>query len=165
MSVKTWMGVNAVRSHMESSGHQSRMHRRSEQLPISMFCSSATATSPQTSTAPPQATASGSTVSRPTTTDVRQQTLCPTSMLRAEVLWCLGTATKHHSYSSNEGIGELFRNMFMDSEIAKNFACGKDKTSYIIKFGLAPYFKKKLIASVNKAGPFILMFDESLNTC
>ncbi len=150
------MGVNAVRSHMESSGHQSRMHRRSEQLPISMFCSSATATapSPQTSTAPPQATASGGTV--------RQQTLCSTSTLQAKVLWCLETATKHHSYNSNEGIGELFRNMFPDSEIAKSFACGKDKTSYILKFSLVPYFKNKLISSVNKAGPYVLMFDESL---
>lgn len=51
-----------------------------------------------------------------------------------------------------------------DSEMAKSFACGKDKTSYIIKFDIAPHFQKKLVASVNKAGPFVLMFDESLNT-
>jgi len=31
--------------------------------------------------------------------------------------------------------------MFLDSEIVKSFSCGKDKTSYILKFGLAPYFE------------------------
>lgn len=94
----------------------------------------------------------------------RQQTLqVPTSALRAEILWCLNTAANHHSYNSNEGVGELFATMFSDSDIAKSFACGKDKTSYMIQFGIAPHFKKLLIKSVNDAGPFVLMFDESLN--
>ncbi|KAI4796404.1 hypothetical protein KUCAC02_027784 [Chaenocephalus aceratus] len=53
--------------------------------------------------------------------------------------------------------------MFPDSEIAKKFACGKDKTGYTVRFGLAPYFKEQLVNSINKAGPFVLMFDESLN--
>ncbi|KAJ4945774.1 hypothetical protein JOQ06_023452 [Pogonophryne albipinna] len=52
--------------------------------------------------------------------------------------------------------------MFPDSEIAKKFACGKDKTGYIVRFGLAPYFKEQLVNSINP-GPFVLMFDESLN--
>ena len=34
--------------------------------------------------------------------------------------------------------------MFPDSEIAKQFSLGKDKMSYLINFGLAPYFKTKL---------------------
>ena len=79
----------------------------------------------------------------------------PHSLL-AEVLWCLETATKHHSYNSNEGIGELFQNLFTDSEMAKSFACGKDKTSYIIKFVVAPYFKKKLSRSRSPALPLII---------
>ncbi|KAI4804159.1 hypothetical protein KUCAC02_025796 [Chaenocephalus aceratus] len=53
--------------------------------------------------------------------------------------------------------------MFPDSEIAKTFTCGKDKTGYIVRFGLAPYFKEQLVNSINEAGPFVLMFDESLN--
>ncbi|XP_034095204.1 uncharacterized protein LOC117561737 [Gymnodraco acuticeps] len=70
---------------------------------------------------------------------------------------------KHQSINSNEGISDLFQAMFPDSEIAKKFACGKDKTGYIVRFGLAPYFKEQLVNSINKAGPFVLMFDESLN--
>ncbi|XP_051950061.1 uncharacterized protein LOC127620838 [Xyrauchen texanus] len=53
--------------------------------------------------------------------------------------------------------------MFPDSDIAKSFTCGKDKTGYIIRFGLAPHFKQELINTINKAGQFVLMFDESLN--
>ncbi|KAL7846797.1 hypothetical protein SRHO_G00217770 [Serrasalmus rhombeus] len=95
----------------------------------------------------------------------QQQTQCPVTTaatLRAEVLWCLGQ-TKHHSFNSNEGIGELFRNMFPDSDMAKSFALGKDKTAYFIKFGIAPCFKKQLVKTINKARPFVLMFDEGLN--
>ncbi|ROL55415.1 hypothetical protein DPX16_20791 [Anabarilius grahami] len=72
---------------------------------------------PSTSTAlPMQTTASRSpsSIVNRCVTDVRQQTLCPvtTATLRAEVLWCLDLATKHHSFNSNDGIGELFRICF-----------------------------------------------------
>ena len=48
--------------------------------------------------------------------------------------------------------------MFPDSDIAKSFTSGKDKTGYIIRFGLASFFKKQLVDGINKAGPFVLMF-------
>ncbi|KAJ8411112.1 hypothetical protein AAFF_G00181470 [Aldrovandia affinis] len=54
-------------------------------------------------------------------------------------MWTLETVVKHQSYNSNEGIGKLFARMFPDSDIAKTFACGGDKTAYITKFGLAEY--------------------------
>lgn len=40
---------------------------------------------------------------------------------------------------------------------------GKDKTGYMIRFGIAPYFKKQLVEAINNAGPYVIMFDESLN--
>lgn len=52
--------------------------------------------------------------------------------------------------------------MFPDSDIAKTRTCVKNKTGYIIRFGLAPYFMQ-LIDAINKAGPFAFLFDESLN--
>ncbi|KAM6967769.1 uncharacterized protein FYW47_006504 isoform 1-T1 [Aplochiton taeniatus] len=51
--------------------------------------------------------------------------------------------------------------MFPDSNVAKTFKCGKDKTSYITRFGLADFIKRDLISKVK--GPFLLMFDETLN--
>lgn len=65
---------------------------------------------------------------------------------------------------SNKGISKLFKVMFSDSEIATTFTCGKNKTSYITKLGLAPYITNELIKDVNEAnGGFVAMFDESLN--
>ncbi|KAL0152799.1 hypothetical protein M9458_052522 [Cirrhinus mrigala] len=167
----TWVGVNEVKSHMKSNSHQAKMRGRSEQLPISMFCATAASTTStstalhSTSTALPMQTTASSSPSSIVNRCVRQQTLWPitTATLRAEVLWCLDLATKRHSFNSNDGIGELFQNMFPDSDIAKFFTLGKDKSAYMIKFGIAPYFKKQLLETINKAGPFVLMFDESLN--
>lgn len=136
-----------MKSHSKSYIHQQRMRVRGEQLPISMFGHAQTSTNPAQSS---QQTSRPSTISRITTAaaDSQQTLQVPASALRAEVLWCLNTAANHHSYNSNEGIGELFAAMFSDSDIAKSFAWGKDKTSYMIRFGIAPHFKKLLINCV-----------------
>ena len=70
-----------------------------------------------------------------------------TPTMKAELLWCLNTVTRHQSFKSNEGIGDLFRAMYPDSEVAHSFACGPDKTAYITKFGIAPYIFEQLVAS------------------
>lgn len=166
----TWNGVTALKSHRASAIHQQRIRTRGEQIPISFFGTQSNAAATATSSSatrtsiaavtPQQQTSTSNAMSA---TDRQQTLLTPTSALRAEVLWCLNTAAKHHSYASNEGIGELFQNMFTDSDIAKSFACGKDKTAYILRFGIGPHFKKLLVSQINDAGPFVLMFDESLN--
>ena len=51
--------------------------------------------------------------------------------------------------------------MFPDSNIAENFACGKTKCSYIVTYGLAPYFKSLLIDTLSSLDCFVAMFDES----
>ena len=43
-------------------------------------------------------------------------------VLTAEVLWTLKFVTIHSSYNSCTGVPELFRTMFLDSEIAKQFS-------------------------------------------
>jgi hypothetical protein len=53
--------------------------------------------------------------------------------------------------------------MFPDSEIAKKFTCGKTKLSYLITFGLAPYFSDELSDSLKSASNFVVLFDESFN--
>ncbi|KAK0152285.1 hypothetical protein N1851_006335 [Merluccius polli] len=159
----TWNGITAIRSHNASTVHQQRLRARGEQIPISLFCggaSSSTRTATPTNATSPAGTSA-------TSVGIDGQALLPsqfqTSALRAEVLWCLQTAAKHHSFTSNEGIDAVFANMFPDSQIASSFSCGRDKTSYIIGFGIAPHFKKLLTSSINDSGPFVLMFDESLN--
>ena len=45
-----------------------------------------------------------------------------------------------YSFNSSSNKGDLFSNMFPDSDIAREFTCGKTKCSYIVKFGITPYF-------------------------
>jgi hypothetical protein len=82
---------------------------------------------------------------------------------KAEILWCLKTVMSHSSYRSNSDLPELFRAMFPDSEIAAKFTLKKDKTSYLIAFGLAPFFHGELVSGLSSSETFVVCFDESLN--
>ena len=53
--------------------------------------------------------------------------------------------------------------MFPDSKIAQQWSCGATKHSYLITFGIAPYFKELLLAELTEAPCFVLSFDESFN--
>ena len=58
--------------------------------------------------------------------------------------------------------------MFLDSDIAKNFALSTGKLSYIIHHGLAPYFKMRIMKELSLEEPrlppkFTSCFDEYFN--
>ena len=53
--------------------------------------------------------------------------------------------------------------MFPDSKIAQQWSCGTTKLSYLITFGIAPYFKELLLADLTETPCFVLSFDESFN--
>ena len=59
---------------------------------------------------------------------------------------------------------EIFKAMFPDSNIAQGMSCGATKLSYLITFGIAPYFRQLLIGDLKKAPCFVVLCDESLNT-
>lgn len=143
------------------TSHKTVVCRRQQQQSMASFCCPPATPPPGTVTAE-LANAATTATSASSSADIRVA-LGGTPTLRAEVIWCLNTAVNHHSLNSNEGISDIFKSMFPDSDIAKTFTCGKDKTGYVMRFGLAPYFKQQLFDSINKAGPFVLMFDESLN--
>ena len=102
-----------------------------------------------------------------TTNGSKQQCVLKISsgdVLRAEVLWSIKVVLSHFSVNSCTGMPELFRSMFPDSSIAKEFKISKTKCSYIIRFGLAPYFKELLMKKLKEADcKFVISFDESLN--
>lgn len=157
------LGVKALESHSQSEKHKTQVKNQQQTPAISSVFAPASGASSVSNVA--LASAPQSAAAAPATTsgiiDLRT-TFGSTSTLKAEVLWTLNTVAKHQSYNSNDGIGELFKSMFPDSDIAKTFACGGDKTSYVTKFGLAEHIKRDLVSKVNN-GPFVLMFDESLN--
>lgn len=146
------LGVRALSSHAKSEKHLTAVKGLKQTTAVSQFCQASVGSTlprqgPHCSSATPASDLRVAFGSEPT--------------LRAEVLWVLHVVTRHQSYSANEEIGELFQTMFPDSDIAKTFRCGKDKTSYIARFGVADFIKRDLISKVT--GPFVLMFDESLN--
>jgi hypothetical protein len=83
---------------------------------------------------------------------------------KAEILWALKCVMNHFSFSSNEDMSELFRTMFYDSNIAKNYSCSRTKMAYLITFGIAPAFKDNLVKTVRERDVYTIMFDEAFNT-
>lgn len=82
---------------------------------------------------------------------------------KAEILWCLRTVMTHSSFRSNSDLPDIFKLMFPDSEIASKLQLRKDKTSYTICFGLAPFFKNDLLTVLSSLESYVICFDESLN--
>lgn len=85
-------------------------------------------------------------------------------VLSAEVLWAIKTLVGHYSCNSSTGRDKLFAKMFPDSQIAKQFQCGKTKHSYLRNFGLSPNFQEKLKKRLQVPGTnYVISFDESLD--
>lgn len=81
----------------------------------------------------------------------------------AEILWVLDVILSKYSLNSCSNKNELFATMFKDSKIAQSFKCGSTKCSYIINFGLAPYFLSLLEQSLKDTPYHVRCFDESYN--
>ena len=100
-------------------------------------------------------------IATPTSQQSMRGFLAKDDILKAETLWTLKLVLNHHSFNSLVDMAKLFSAMFPHTQIAKQFACGEQKAAYITVFGLAEHFKKLLKESVK--GPFVVLFDESLN--
>ena len=84
-------------------------------------------------------------------------------VIKAEIIWCMRTVMKDHSNSSNEDISLTFRSMFPDDHVVANFTCGKDKTKYLVNYGIGPWVKELLNIQIDNAVYVVVGFDESLN--
>ena len=81
------------------------------------------------------------------------------SSVEAEARWAMFVAKHNLAFLSSDHATKLFPKMFPDSEIAKQFACRRTKSTAIVKTALAPNFLDKVISSMSS--PFSLMMDES----
>ena len=57
----------------------------------------------------------------------------------------LKSVMSHFSYNSAHDITDVFKAMFPGSIIAQHMSCGPTKLSYLISFGIAPYFMDLLL--------------------
>ena len=81
-----------------------------------------------------------------------------------KVLWAIKTLVAHYSCNSTAGTDKVFPKMFPNSQTAKQFQCGKTKCSYLISFGLAPYFQKERLKKLHvPATKYMISFHKSLN--
>lgn len=81
------------------------------------------------------------------------------STIKAETIWSMFTAKHNLAFLNSDHATKMFREMIPDSEIAKTFACGRTKTTAIVKEALAPYYHKKMVD--NMSNPFSILMDES----
>ena len=60
---------------------------------------------------------------------------------KAEIMWALKSIMSRFSYNSAHDVTDVFKAMFPSSIIAQHMSCGPTKLSYLISFGIAPYFR------------------------
>jgi hypothetical protein len=63
------------------------------------------------------------------------------TVTRAEIIWAVNGVMSHASLRDSAGASELFHVMFPDSEIASHFKMQKDKSAYVVTYGLGPFFR------------------------
>jgi hypothetical protein len=82
------------------------------------------------------------------------------SVTESEARWALFVAKHNLAFLTSDHATKLFHKMFPDSDIAKQFACGRTKTTAVVKEALSPHYLEKVISNI-KVGPFSIMMDES----
>lgn len=79
-------------------------------------------------------------------------------VVRAEAVFAMSVVSKSIPYSWADTATDIYKVMFADSEVAKNFSCARHKLSYVISDGLGPYFKSKVITELS-ACSFLFCYD------
>ena len=81
------------------------------------------------------------------------------SVIEAETRSAMFVSKHNLAFLASDHATKLFPKMFPDSKIAKSFACGRTKTTAIVKEALSSHFLKKTTESMSN--PFSIMMDES----
>ena len=74
-------------------------------------------------------------------------------MAKAEIIWALKIVDSNFSFQSSDDLLPVLRVMF------KQMSLGSDKVSYVIAYGLQPYFKRMVIRGIQAAPGYTLGTD------
>ena len=85
----------------------------------------------------------------------------PSAVTKAEILFAMQSVMPHFTHNSCNGFPAVFKLMLPDSEIASDVLLGRAKLCYVVNYGLAPFFRGKLLHSVSPK--FTSCFGESFN--
>ena len=162
------MGAQALKSHMSGKKHKQRA------APVSTFYKSVSkpnstvvkdSAGEKVSESAPSTSASTTPLNASSSSQITLGlSVNMTNKLKAEIIWALKSVTSGFSNNSCNESNELFRTMFPDSNIAKQFMLGEDKLRYAVNFGLAPYFKELLTGNFTNSPCHVISFDESMNS-
>lgn len=80
---------------------------------------------------------------------------------KAEILFVLKLTSSNYSFNSYGNISDICKTAFPDSSIAQHMKLGSTKASYLIVYGLAPYFQSYFLRDIRAGiGFYTLYFDE-----
>ena len=131
------MGSSDLESHGSGKKHKEKLEAHCKLGTISMFMNKkvndAENLKPSTSSNSETLTSSEKISSYVTKNEV----------INAKILWCLKIVSGHFSFNSCSDLGAIFKCMFPDSNIAKDFSLGKTKCRYTIIHGITPYSKEE----------------------
>lgn len=168
-------GKGAVKTHIKGKRHQ-EITSAQKQCDIQLYvaCNSKSSDNPETisssssnpsfpSGSSQQCTASQENTEIQHSASPLHRFILRDETSKAEIIWALNKVMTHNSARGEASSSKLFPLMFPDSMIAKEFKMQKDKVSYVITYGLGPYFQKSLIDEIKPCKYIAISFDESLN--
>lgn len=83
-------------------------------------------------------------------------------VVKSEAVFAMSVISKSIPYSLADTATEIYKVMVSDSEVAKNFSCGRHKLTCVISDGLGPYFNAKVVNELCQAGVFFsVLIDET----
>ena len=148
-------GYSALVSHDNGGGHIKLVTKQKENRIGTYFNKGSSSTaSPSTSTSPDTQVAS---------TAKPPSYIISDDVLEAEIVWCLHMVQSHLSYRSCDPMQSIFKRMFKTDPVAQGFQMMKDKSRYLIIYGIFPALKEELISRIKTSPWYSVSFDESLN--
>lgn len=86
------------------------------------------------------------------------------NVTKGELLYTMNLINKNNSFNSSTKDGDLFKDMFPDSEIAKKFQMNPKKVAYLTTEALGPHYRDKFLDEIIKNKTlFSILFDETSN--
>ena len=81
--------------------------------------------------------------------------------IKAEIIATLHFAAQNLPFNSSQNLSACYQQQFPDSSIAGSVTIGPTKMSYMVSYGLGPYFRQMIIKDIMEGNSyFTLHFDE-----
>ena len=162
------MGGRALSSHAEGAKHQNLEAAAKSTRPIRARPPMGNSASGQTETISTGASSSSNKNAGAVSVEtfITSGITLESKVRKAETMWVIHTVYNNNSFTGNNAIGYVLRQMFTDSNIASKFKFAETKTNYVLEHGIARHFRELLkgqVANNPVTKWFVVCFDETLN--